>query len=555
MMRVLVPVALLGAAWSCAESSAAPASDALIATVTRGDLQITVRERGELRAARDAKVISELEGRATLIELIDEGTVVAAGDVVGKLDVSPIVEKRAQQAIAVVRAEAALEQARKQVEIADKELRAAERTAETRLEVARLRLQKFLGQDRAPSAAAAGDVAGADAGAATNRRMLNALREVLAGDDSASAGAGPALEASILRLLGSAGGLDLEMGDMAIQVLQQLDAISLTRSDLKLAERTHHFGDLLEKEGFYTEYELAQDRIDLERRRAASTVAWNNLLLLVNYSLPETLLTLRLEVENAELNVASVRAAGDARRVREDAELRSIESEYALAAEQLANWDRQIENGVLRAPGPGLVVYGRWDWDEPVFEGMEVRERQEIVILPDVTTMVADIKVPESQIGKLAVGQRAVLQMDAFPSRLFNGTVTYVASLPDPAPRSQVVKVYVATIAIDGRNEGGALRPGMSCAVTVEVGTVPDVLHVPISALERQGDEHFVWKATPAGPQAARVRLGANNLTHVEIRDGLAAGERIHLVRPPGARLPDPPAAPLADPAAAAARG
>jgi multidrug efflux pump subunit AcrA (membrane-fusion protein) len=220
---------------------------------------------------------------------------------------------------------------------------------------------------------------------------------------------------------------------------------------------------------------------------------------------------------------------------------------------QLKAWDDQIAKGLLRAPGPGLVVYGRYDWDEPVYEGMDVRERQEIILLPDITAMVADIRVPESQIGKLAVGQRASLRVDAFPGRTFTGTVTTVSSLPEPSPRSQVQKNYITTVAIDGRNEGGAIRPGMNATVTIAVGTIADVLNVPLPALERQGDAHFVWKVLPAGPKPVAVEIGANNLTHVEILAGLEEGERIYLVRPPGMELPrderaQPPAEPLQEP-------
>jgi hypothetical protein len=328
------------------------------------------------------------------------------------------------------------------------------------------------------------------------------------------------------------------MGELATQILRQIDVISLARAELQLAEETLFFSRKLSEKGFITSNELKRDEINHDRLLSTQAVAWNDLMLLINYTLPEKLLTLELEVENGDLNLASVRGQNDARRVRVDAELKSVESEYALALGQLQAWDDQIEKGVLRAPGPGLVVYGRFDWDEPVYEGMEVRERQEVVLLPDITSMVADIRVPESQIGKLAVGQAATMQVDAFPGRLYKGRVTRVASLPEPSPRSQVQKNYITTVAIEGRNEGGAIRPGMNATVTIEVGTIRGVLNVPLPALERRGDAHFVWKASDGGPTPVPVVLGANNLTHVEILAGLAEGDRIYLVRPAGVQLP-----------------
>ncbi|MDA1261158.1 MAG: hypothetical protein O3A20_11130 [Planctomycetota bacterium] len=142
-------------------------------------LLITVRERGEIKAARDTRISSQLEGRATLIELIPEGTVVSAGEVVAKLDVSGILEKRDLQAIAVAKAEAALEQARKAVEIVEKELTAAERTAETRLQIAELRLQRFIGQEmqtaKPPPPLTPIGSQDAGVGSGTNQRVITAL--------------------------------------------------------------------------------------------------------------------------------------------------------------------------------------------------------------------------------------------------------------------------------------------------------------------------------------------------------------------------------------------
>jgi len=519
---------------SCGGRGGEEVDPSLIHTVGRRDLIITVRERGELKAARDTRITSELEGRATLIYLIPEGTIVEAGEKVAELDVSAIAEKRALQAINVARAEATLEQARKTVEIVEKELQAAAKTAETRLQIAQLRLEKFQGHQRTE-----GEADG-EASAGTNGEMVDRLRELLGsvGSDSTNAARHPRLLERVLEVLGSEESLRLEMGEMANQILQQIDEISLARADLELATETLFHSRNLEQKGFITTTELERDEINHKRQLSKQTVAWNNLGLLVNYTLPEDLISLELEVENAGLDVESVQAANEARRVREDAELKSIEAEYALAVEQLANCDQQIQNGILRAPAAGLVVYGRYDWDEPVYEGMSVRERQEVIILPDVSTMKVELKVPEAQIGRVATEQTATIGVEAFPNESFTGRITHVATLPDPAPRSRVLKVYVTEVLVDGDNSQGRLRPGMNCTVTIEIGTLRDVLNVPLPALERRGDTHFVWKVTPEGPAAAEVELGGNNLTHVQIVAGLVEGERIYLVRPPGAELP-----------------
>jgi multidrug resistance efflux pump len=330
---------------------------ALIRVVERGDLVITVRERGEIRAARDTRVSSSLEGRATLIHLVPEGTVVQAGDRVAELDVSAIVEKRAQQAIAVAKAAAALEQAQKTVEIVEKELQAAWRTAETRVQIARLRKEKFLGHERKAAAGATGarngtpGVAGADG---TEDAEGTSAADAPNGSGGAR-GAPPTADTAA----GTNAEVFARLGEMANQILRSINAIALARADLENAAQTLHYSQKLAERGFITANELQRDQLQHQRQLSAQTLGWNDLLLLVDYTLPETLIGLALEIENAELALESVRATNDARRVREAAELRSIEAEHGLAKEQLENWDRQIENGVLKAPAPGLVVYAR----------------------------------------------------------------------------------------------------------------------------------------------------------------------------------------------------
>lgn len=89
-------------------------SESLIHTVHREDLHITVRERAELQAETDTRVVSQLEGRKPMIHLIPEGSVVAKGD------------KRARQAILVAKAHATVKQARKNFEVMKMDLLAAD---------------------------------------------------------------------------------------------------------------------------------------------------------------------------------------------------------------------------------------------------------------------------------------------------------------------------------------------------------------------------------------------------------------------------------------------
>ncbi|MEZ6017622.1 MAG: efflux RND transporter periplasmic adaptor subunit [Planctomycetota bacterium] len=553
-------VGLTALAGGCADDPNATLDPTLIHTVERGPLVITVRERGELEAAQNTRILSEVEGRATLIHLVPEGSVVKKGDVLAELDMSAIAEKRALEEISLAKAEAGVQQARKIVEIMEKELRAAESSRESELEVAILRARKLLGQPRSEGASTRDSTEG------TNGQVLEELRALLApseaapeapsiviSDAAANAAAAGAdrrseraqqpvsedLEARIIALFDGEANLALQMGEMGNQILQLLRQINLARSDLELATETLRYSEQLAAEGFMTRSELNRDRIDFQRRLADMSLAWSNLELLITYTLPESRITARQGVADAELALESQRAAAEARRVRESSELARAESELVIARQNFARLEEQLAKGVLRAPGPGLVVYGRYDWDEPVYEGMEIRERQEVVVLPDVSKMVAKLLVPEAQIDQVAAGQTARIIVDAFPGREFQAQVASVSTLPDvQGSWRRDVKVYGVRVEVTGENAVGALRPGMNSTVEIQIATLADVLAIPLTALERAGERRYVWKSTPNGPTAVEVEVGRSNLTHVEILSGLREGERVHLVPPEGARAP-----------------
>jgi multidrug efflux pump subunit AcrA (membrane-fusion protein) len=476
-----------------------------------------------------------------LIYLIEEGAVVAKGEKLAELDVSSIEDKQANQAITVAKAIAALDQAQKNFEIMENSLEAAKSAAESRLIIGKMREEKFIGQAvTAAQPANGGSVAG------TNREMVTKLRDLLESEflDNANAEVNySGLVNKVTELMGEEN-IDLEMGEMANLVLRQIDNISLARADQKLAEDTLDHSQRLFLMDFITKNEMEKDDIDHKRQLSKVTLAWNDLELLIKYTLLETKITLDQDVRNAALDLESVIATNEATRVRERVELVSKEAEQVLATERLDNWNRQIQNSIIYAPTPGWVVYakeGGGRGRQPVEEGVEIRERQALINLPDVTNMIAELKVHEAQVDQVAVGQRAVVKVDAFPERTFVGKVSHVSALPDSGSRftNNDLKVYKATVAIDGENPDGALRPGMNATVEILVGVVPDIISVPVPGVFHEGVVAYAWKITPDGPTAVIIEIGNNNLSHVEIVEGLQEGDMIYLGTPPGSEAPE----------------
>ena len=73
------------------------------------------------------------------------------------------------------------------------------------------------------------------------------------------------------------------------------------------------------------------------------------------------------------------------------------------------------------------------------------------------------------------------------------------------------------------------LRPGMTAAVEVLIANLKDVLSVPVQAVVEKSGKFYCWVQTPQGVEGRPVVLGMANNTRIEVKDGLAEGERVLL--------------------------
>lgn len=131
------------------------------------------------------------------------------------------------------------------------------------------------------------------------------------------------------------------------------------------------------------------------------------------------------------------------------------------------------------------------------------------------------VGVPESEIARLAVGQRADIRIPSLKDASFSGTIRLVGIAADPASRTYTVKAEVL-------NSGHRLRPGMIAEVRLENGRKVAALTIPPEAIVRDVDgvtHVFVYDAKEQRVHSQRVDVGAAYGTEVEIRSGLKADD------------------------------
>jgi HlyD family secretion protein len=160
-----------------------------------------------------------------------------------------------------------------------------------------------------------------------------------------------------------------------------------------------------------------------------------------------------------------------------------------------------------------------------------ILQNQPILYLPDVSSMVVETRIREVDLHKVNIGQPCDVFVDAYPEETMSGTVDFIGSLAtDDHQARQSGKYFNLTIEIAGPNT--RLRPGMTARVRVLAEQAENILTLPLHAVFGKNGRPYCYRFTGRGFERVEVRLGRRNLHFVEITSGLAPGEQVALARP-----------------------
>ncbi len=168
-----------------------------------------------------------------------------------------------------------------------------------------------------------------------------------------------------------------------------------------------------------------------------------------------------------------------------------------------------------------------------------VRAKQPVIRLLDVSTIEVTVDVPESAISLAQWVTKALVEFDAIPGRTFEARVKEI-----PTEASRVTRTYPVTVAIDPPGDVEIL-PGMVGTIQAVLDLPPELatvgFEIPMSAIyspsEEPSQKSFVWVIAGDPPTATRREIETLDSTPRGVRvSGLEPGERIvtagvHFVR------------------------
>ncbi len=186
----------------------------------------------------------------------------------------------------------------------------------------------------------------------------------------------------------------------------------------------------------------------------------------------------------------------------------------ALSAAQV-----NLDYTSIISPVDGVVVSRAVDVGQTVAASFQTPTL--FLIAKDLTKMQIDTNVSESDVGAVKTGQRATFTVEAYPGRVYGGTVTQLRQAPITV---QNVVTYDVVVSVD--NTDLTLLPGMTANTRIVIDERDDVLRVPVTALKFTPSTNRAAAAGQHGPREARESPGSERTTGGGGGHERAAGKR-----------------------------
>jgi RND family efflux transporter MFP subunit len=450
------------------------ATEAATFQVERRDLRVTVTEKGTLKTANQVLVRPKIPGQAKILTLVDEGTQVAAGDVICELDRTEVLRDVQDLTNRVIALRGDLAAAEAELAIQLSENLSDVRDAELKQRLAQLELQRWNDGERVQE---------------NSKRVIR---------------------------------------------------VAEAESELARAkDRYQQMPDLL-KEGFVTKEQVEEERIRMVKAENELHLATLDRDSYAKYQEPKDREQREADVRNAEQEVDRAKQRAAAREGQRKSAVDRQKSELSNVEARLAEARTTLENMTIRAPSPGLVIYGdaRNPWeDRQIKVGETVYSGQPFVTLPDLESMLVVVAIHEADIARVKPGQKAVIHVETAREQSIDGRVVRIAPVAAQMNNrwSDGVKRFNVEVALDGDLKEMKLKPGLSGKVEILLDEMRGVLAVPQQAVFSQRGKFHAFRHESGAAVRAPVEIEPGNAQFVVVKHGLSEGDRILLYDPEAA--------------------
>jgi HlyD family secretion protein len=246
----------------------------------------------------------------------------------------------------------------------------------------------------------------------------------------------------------------------------------------------------------------------------------------------------------------------------------SADGHIAQARATLTHYTDLLQKTTYPAPFDGIITNLPVREGETVVIGIQNAQGSTLMTLADMSVITAEVKVDETDIVNVRLGQPAEITIDAIPKKIFHGTVSQIGdnaivrssgvSTSQQATASEEAKDFKVVVTLSDAPQD--LRPGLSTTAKITTATRSNALSIPIQALtmrsktqmeQQNSSPGSVHAAAPQPKEAALksskkdddlqgvfvirnhkaefvpITTGITGTTDIEVLNGLKEGDEV----------------------------
>ena len=169
----------------------------------------------------------------------------------------------------------------------------------------------------------------------------------------------------------------------------------------------------------------------------------------------------------------------------------------------------------IYSPIPGTII------EKHLTLGEVLEPVKPLFVIADLSNLWVIADVPERDIPKIKKGQRVAITVSPYPEKVFSGKIGYVSETIDPETRTIKVRAELG-------NPGRMLKPEMFATIKISTMEKENVLVIPVSAIQREGENTIVFVSRRGNAFEKRmVAIGPEMDGFHQVISGLKGGESI----------------------------
>jgi len=237
-----------------------------------------------------------------------------------------------------------------------------------------------------------------------------------------------------------------------------------------------------------------------------------------------------LDEQSAKLALDSAKNHAAQAKRSDDEEIQRLTEKASYAKKRVEQLQENIAKLQVVAPRAGTIVYpSNWQGEKHKV-GDGVWRMEDVMSIVGLGKMIGTGQIDEIDLARVAEQQAVTLRLDALPDVQLKGHVESIAKSVQRKSNTDPSKIIKLKIAIDPTKE--PLRPGMRFRGQIETDKLPQVVQVPADAVFVTAEGPVAYRDDGGKLERVKVALGRRNATAIEVKSGLAPGDRVSRVEP-----------------------